>query len=248
MLPDDAFERLAAAEERSFWFRSRNRLLIWALQSYFPEASSFLEVGCGNGFVLAGVARARPEIRLVGSDLSASGLERAARRAPSAQFVQTDVRELPFEGEFDVVGAFDVLEHVTDDDRALAAIRRAVRVGGGVIVTVPQHRWLWSETDRFSGHHRRYRRRELERRLSEAGLRVRCTTSFVTLLLPLMAGSRGWQSISRRPFDPARELGISDSLDKWLERVMDAECRLIRHGARFPAGGSLLAIADRLSA
>jgi SAM-dependent methyltransferase len=154
------------------------------------------------------------------------------------------VRELPFDGEFDVVGAFDVPEHVSDDGRALAAIRQAVRLGGGVIVTVPQHRWIWSEADRFSGHHRRYRSRELEHKLSEAGLCVRYMTSFVTLLLPLIAGSRAWQSISRRPFDPARELGISDSLDKRLERVMNAESRLIRCGVRLPAGGSLLAIAD----
>lgn len=245
VLPDEAFDRLAAVEERSFWFRSRNRLLIWALQSHFPTAESFLEVGCGNGYVLAGIARARPSLRLAGSDLSAAGLEHAARRSPGAQFVRADALELPFDQEFDVVGAFDVIEHIDDDHGALAAMRRATRVGGGVIITVPQHRWLWSETDTFSGHQRRYRRGELERKLEAAGLRVRHVTSFVSFLLPVMAASRASQAVSRRPIEPTRELAIPGRVDRMLERVMDAEVHLIQRGARFPAGGSLLAIADR---
>ncbi len=116
--------------------------------------------------------------------------------------MRADGRALPFAGEFDVVGAFDVIEHIDADEAVLAAMRRAVRPGGGVIVTVPQHRWLWSETDRYSGHQRRYDRRELGRKLDGAGLKVRWMTSFTTLLLPLMAASRGWQSLSRLPDDP----------------------------------------------
>jgi methylase of polypeptide subunit release factors len=71
-MDDEAFARLRAAEERSFWFRSRNRLVVWALETFFPAAQSFLEVGCGNGYVLSGVAQARHQMRLAGCDLSAS--------------------------------------------------------------------------------------------------------------------------------------------------------------------------------
>jgi len=242
---DDDFARLAAAEDASFWFRGRNALLVDTLRSEFPGARSFLEVGCGNGYVLAAVARARPGVRVAGSDLSAAGLEHARRRVPDAVLLRADARALAFEGEFDVAGAFDVIEHVADDESVLAALRRAVRPGGGVIVTVPQHRWLWSETDRYSGHHRRYRRRELAAKLARAGLRLRWASSFVTLLLPLMAASRAWQVLSHRAYDPGRELRVASRLDGLLEQAIRLEARAIGRGVRLPAGGSLLAVAER---
>jgi SAM-dependent methyltransferase len=242
---DADFDRLAAAEAGSFWFRARNRLLLATLEAEFPTATSFLEVGCGNGYVLGGVAARHPEMRLVGSDLSEAGLRHARARVPGATLVRADVRELPFAGEFDVVGAFDVIEHIDADEAVLAAMRRAVQPGGGVIVTVPQHRWLWSETDRFSGHQRRYARRELAGKLVGAGLRVRWMTSFTTLLLPLMAASRGGQALSRQPYNPARELSVGRRLDALLDLAMRVEAVAIRGGARLPAGGSLLAVAER---
>jgi SAM-dependent methyltransferase len=245
VLADEAFERLVAAEDGSFWFRARNALLLQTLRRQFPDAGSFLEVGCGNGYVLAAVAADRPGMLVTGSDLSQAGLANAARRAPGAALLQADARDLPFEDAFDVAGAFDVIEHVPQDDAVLAALRRAVKPGGGVIVTVPQHPWLWSETDRYSGHQRRYRRRELEGKFAQAGLRLRMTTSFVTLLLPLMAASRAWQAVSPRPYDPGRELQAGERLDALLERIMALEVRAIGRGVRLPIGGSLLAVAER---
>ncbi len=243
-MDDDAFARLLAAEERSFWFRARRRLLVATLDRHFPHAASFLEVGCGNGHVLAGVAARHPDMHVAGSDLSAAGLAHARERVPHAQLVQADARELPFAQEFDVVGAFDIVEHVADDRRVLSAMRAAVKPGGGVIVSVPQHPWLWSEADRFSGHQRRYRRRELADKLADAGLRVRAMTSFVTFPLPLMAASRAWERVSRAPYDPAREFALPAALDRILERALDAEAALIARGVSLPAGGSLLAVAQ----
>lgn len=245
-LADEAFERLAAVEERSFWFRGRNELLLWALDRHFPRALDMLEVGCGNGFVLSAIASSHPWLRVAGSDLSEAGLLHARERMPAATIVRADARRLPFHGEFDVVGAFDVLEHIPEDGEALAAMRRALRGGGGLMITVPQHPRLWSEIDAFSGHQRRYTRRELERKLGEAGFRLRLVTSFVSLLLPLMAASRAWGAASRRDFDPGRELAVTPRVDVLLERVMRLELAAIARGARFPAGGSLLAVAERV--
>jgi SAM-dependent methyltransferase len=245
-VPSDAdFARLAAAEDASFWFRGRNALLVDTLRREFPAARSFLEVGCGNGYVLAAVARDRPGMAVAGTDLSAAGLEHAQRRLPDAALLHADARALPFEAAFDVAGAFDVIEHVDDDEAVLAALRRAVRRSGGVIVTVPQHRWLCSETDRYSGHQRRFARRDLAAKLARAGLRLRWASSFVTLLLPPMAASRAWQSLSPRPYDPGRELRVPGRLDALLESALRLEARAIGRGLRLPAGGSLLAVAER---
>jgi len=240
------FPALARREAGSFWFRNRNRLIIWALRRYFPSARSFLEVGCGTGFVLAGVARATKKMTLAGGDLLSAGLSFAHERVPRASLYQLDARRLPFDREFDVVGAFDVLEHIEEDHRVISAMRRAVKPGGGVLVTVPQHAWLWSAEDEAGEHKRRYARRELIERFENAGLSVERVTSFVSVLLPLMAASRLPRRSARRDdSDSLDELRLPRPVDAALEKALGAEFALIRAGLSLPAGGSLLAVTRR---
>jgi SAM-dependent methyltransferase len=239
----ESFDLLEAVESDSFWFKGRNKLIFWALDRYFPNAKSLLEVGCGTGYVLAGISRHRPEIALTGVEPYAEGLEIARRRVPEATLMQLDGRRLPFEAHFDIVSAFDVLEHVVDDDRLVAELARAVRPGGGAVVTVPQHPWLWSAVDEFSEHKRRYRLAELKRLLAGAGFRVLRTTSFVSLLLPAVAMSRCTQRY--RQFDPLGEYRAGRRLNQALGSTLEVERHLIRAGVSFPVGSSILAIAVR---
>ena len=219
-----AFDRLAALEPGSFWFRSRNRLLIWTLQRYFPTARSLLEIGCGTGYVLAGLQRSQPRLRVVGGELHGEALRYAAERVPGAELLQMDARRVPFDSEFDVIGAFDVLEHIDDDKRVLGQLLTATKPGGGIILTVPQHPWLWSAFDEYGEHKRRYRRSELVAKVTAAGFEVQRVTSFVCLLLPGMALARLLARV-RRP-DPFSELEAS-RFDRALERVLDLERALI---------------------
>jgi SAM-dependent methyltransferase len=242
------FAQLACLEDGHFWFRARTRLITWALGRHFPHACSFLEVGCGAGGVLAGLAAAFPLLALTGAEAALQGLELAARRAPGARLIQMDARRIPYREEFDAAGAFDVIEHVAQDRAVLAALYQALRPGGGLLVTVPQHPFLWSEYDARAGHVRRYRRRELRTRLLEAGFEIVTITSFVTLLLPLMAASRLVQRRPRPDYDLLAEFRVAPALGWLLERVLDAERALIRAGVRLPAGGSLLAVARRPAA
>jgi SAM-dependent methyltransferase len=240
--PQHAFEVLARAETSHFWFRARTELILWALDRYAPDAQEVLDVGCGTGFVLGAIGRHRPGLRLVGVELAERGLELAASRAPGAELLRLDARELPFEAEFDVVGAFDVLEHLGDEDAVLAAMARAVRPGGAVLVTVPQHPWLWSAVDVAAGHRRRYTRALLVQRLRNAGLEPVLVTSFVSLLLPALALSRRSRPNAEDELGLGRELRPG-RLDALLGAVMAAEGRLIRRGTSLRAGGSLLAVA-----
>jgi SAM-dependent methyltransferase len=238
------FQHLPRVEERSFWFRSRNALIIWALRRYFPHAQSMLEVGCGTGFVLRGVRDALPQMRLVGGEPFEAGLAVAAQRVPDAELMKLDARELPFREEFDVVGAFDVLEHIDDDERALAAMYGALRPGGGLLVTVPQHPRLWSAVDEYSHHVRRYRRDELPTKLRDCGFDVLRQTSFVSLLLPVLVLSR-LRFRDKKDFDPLAEFRAPPFVDSALGWVLTAERTLIRSGLSLPAGGSLLVVARR---
>jgi SAM-dependent methyltransferase len=237
------YAELARLESRNFWFRARNRLIVWALARYFPGAVRMLEVGCGTGFVLAGIARAFPGAELTGSEVAAEGLVHAARRVPAARFVQMDARRMPFRAEFDLAGAFDVLEHIEDDRAVLRALREALAPGGGLLITVPQHPFLWSEFDARSRHVRRYRAPELCAKLVEAGFEIVRMSSFVSLLLPLMMVSRLARRAPAADYDPLAELKVASWLNRTLEQVLDFERLLIRAGLDFPAGGSLLVVA-----
>ena len=240
----ESFELLPELEAQSFWFRSRNELIAWSIQRYYPGARSLLEIGCGTGFVLAGIHETIPDLQLTGSEVSVAGLDVAQQRVPGADLFQIDARRLPFVAEFDVVGAFDVLEHIAEDEEVIAELCRAVRPGGGVIITVPQHPRLWSRVDEFSRHERRYTRRGLVAKIERAGLRVERVTSFVTLLLPPMWLSRV-RSRGAAHFDPAHEHRSGARLDRALEKAMAVERLLIRRGLDLPVGGSLLVVAGK---
>jgi len=241
----DNFAELARLEARNFWFRARNRLIVWALGRFFSGARSFLEIGCGTGFVLAGIAEARAGLRLAGSEVHTAGLGFAAKRVPAALLMQMDARRIPFDGEFDVIGAFDVIEHIADDGAVLRGMHRAATAGGGVLLTVPQHPFLWSEFDVRAQHARRYTASDLRAKVTAAGFDIVKMTSFVSLLLPLMLASRLTQRAPQEDYDPLAELRISGWVSGILESVLSAERALIRLGASFPAGGSLLVVARK---
>jgi len=239
------FARLADQEAGNFWFRSRNRLLIWALRQYFPNAKSFLEIGCGTGFVLTGLSEAFPNLVLSGSEVFSEGLGFAAARLPGVELFQMDARRIPFREEFDVIGAFDVLEHIKQDEDVLAQMHLATRKGGGIIITVPHHPFLWSDADEFARHVRRYKTRELIDKVKNAGFEIVRITSFVSLLLPLLVVSRFKQRLSSKPFDPNSEFAIVPFVNTALEKILDSERTFIRAGVSLPAGGSLLLVARR---
>lgn len=241
------FAALADVEDRHFWFRARAELILWAMRRHFPRARSFLEIGCGTGNVLDAIARGPAPARLAACDAHVQGLAFAARRVPAAELLQIDARRIPFREEFDVVGAFDVIEHIADDGAALAEIFAACRAGGGVILTVPQHPWLWSYRDEFARHCRRYSRAQLLARLRRAGFERLWCTSFVSLLLPMLAWSRRRQ---RDPddFDAAAELRVGPLANHVCYALMRAERALIAAGASLPVGGSLLALAHKPAA
>lgn len=238
------FLRLKEVEPDSFWFQSRNRLLVWALRRYFTTAKTFLEIGCGTGFVLRGIHQAFPQMSLSGSEALSGILPSARRRLPDALLYQMDARQIPFQEEFDVIGAFDVLEHIADDVQVLSQIFQATRPGGGILITVPQHPFLWSPLDDIAHHQRRYTRKDLLRKVHGAGFEVVRATSFVSLLLPLMAAARIRLRRKGTP-NPLEEHSKSRPVRMLLERVMDMERGMIQMGIGLPAGGSLLVVARR---
>lgn len=241
---EESFEGLARVEAGNFWFRARNAIVLWALRKYFPHFQSLLEVGCGTGFVLSGITQAFPHARTAGSEIYTAGLAFAAKRLPGVELLQMDARKLPYEAEFEVVAAFDVIEHILEDELVLQNFHRAIKPGGGCVITVPQHQWLWSPVDEAACHQRRYSARELHAKVEAAGFRIVRSTSFVTLLLPLMLASRLAARRTGQAGD-SEALALNPVLDRALEAIMRIEHLVIKFGVSLPIGGSRLVVLQR---
>lgn len=240
------FKELAELEAGNFWFRARNKLILWALHKYSPGLQSFLEIGCGTGFVISAVSKRFPEARLSGSEYLEEGLVYARQRVPGAEFTQMDARNIPYESELDAIGAFDVLEHIKEDEVVLQQICKALKPGGIVFITVPQHRWLWSAVDEYACHVRRYGSNELHQKVCKAGFEIIRSTSFISVLLPAMYLSRllQWNKTDMN-MDDVAGLHINPILNKIFEWFLGFELVLIRVGISLPVGGSRLLVARK---
>jgi SAM-dependent methyltransferase len=246
------FDVLARAELTHFWFVARRRLLVALAAAYAPDARRFVELGCGSGNVLDVLARARAWQRIVGTDLHPSGLKWARERvASSVELIQVDARHLPFGDAFDAVGAFDVIEHIAEDEQVIASVRSALVTGGVFLSTVPQHPSLWSLADTVSHHVRRYRRGELEAKLRAGGFDIVFSTSYAVSLLPLMAVSR-LRARRTEPIDDVdartitrTELDVHPTLNRVLTSILNAEVALTQRGIRWPVGGSRVVVARK---
>jgi SAM-dependent methyltransferase len=241
------FQQLAQHETGHFWFEPRNRLLVGLANQYFPEAARYLEIGCGTGAVLAPMAAARTWARLVGAEIHPAGLIHARRRlGDQAEFVQMDARRIPARKTFDLIGAFDVLEHISEDETVMQEVCAALVPGGGFLAAVPQHPSLWSPADEVAQHERRYRRGELERKLRAAHFEILFSSSYASLVLPLMVASR---FTIRRSADNGtvtrRELVVPPALNGILRRVLEAEVSLTLKGLGWPVGGSRVVVARK---
>jgi SAM-dependent methyltransferase len=233
-----AFDELAELEADHFWFIARNQLIVGLANRFFPQARKFLEIGCGTGFALRAIAASRHWERLVGAELHPAGLVHARKRLSSeVEFVQVDARNIPAAAVFDLTGAFDVVEHIGDDEAVLRGLRAATQSGGGTIITVPQHPWLWSRADEVAHHQRRYRRGELEAKLHRNGFEILFSSSFTALLLPLMAASRLASKKNSSDHD-AYEFRVNPVVNRVLREVLRIEVKMALAGISWPAGGS----------
>lgn len=245
--PPQSHKRRVHFEKNNFWFMYRNQIITHFLKLYFSKAHYFLEIGCGTGFVLTGISKAFPNLKIFGAEAYPSALKYAKARTNRAEFAQMDVYRLPFVEEFDAIGVFDVLEHLSDDALALDEIYRATKPGGGIILTVPQHTWLWSALDIAACHKRRYTRKNLINTVQTVGFEVLFTTSFITLLLPLMLISRfrkNWQ-FKNKSQEMQSEVAIPRPLNELFKLVCSYEALILQKRCSLPMGGSLLCIARK---
>lgn len=132
------------------------------------DPHTVLDVGCGSGDNLAGLAHAMPRLVLSGVDVSPEALALAAQRVPGATLRQLDAQKASLEDRFDLVMSIQVIEHLTDDVSALRSM--ALMAKQWVLVTTMRGKMRHSEQS--IGHLRNYSDRELRAKAASAGLEV----------------------------------------------------------------------------
>lgn len=233
------FDRMAALDQTHWWYVARRRILSDVIARLVrpPDDALILEIGCGTGH----------NFGMLGAFGAVDGLEvdDAARQIASARLGRP-VGSAPLpeldgvaDGSYDLIALLDVLEHVEADTAALASIRKKLKPGGRILITVPANRWMWSAHDTVHHHFRRYNGVDLRTVIAKAGLKAELVTHFNTILFPLAATFRVLGKITGREeaddAQPAAPLNVAFTSLFALERHLVGRVPL-------PFGVSLLAI------
>jgi SAM-dependent methyltransferase len=240
--------RLVAAEDRHFWFRARNQIiaaLIAPTIEALPDGFRILEVGCGSGNVLRVLQRlARDRGVVEALELSPEAAE-VARARTGLSVTNGYLSDLDTSASFDLIAAFDVLEHIADEDAVLQQMRERLLPGGRLVLTVPAHQALWSSFDVASGHVRRYERATLSRALRTAGFRVEYMSYFMSLLFPPMWLRR--RLSNRNTNDMAAtldsEFQVVPVVNTIAYELLRREASAVGRRWRLPMGTSLVVVA-----
>lgn len=250
------FALLFEVEDRHFWFRARNQVIntvIKRLTTNLRNDCRVLEIGCGTGNVLRLLEQACKRGTVVGMDLFLEGL-RYARQRTAVPLVQGDIHKPPFGAKFDLIGLFDVLEHMTDDRQVLSDLGNILADEGELLLTVPAHPSLWSYFDEASHHCRRYEPAELESKLRLAGYQVEYLTQYMAGLFPLVWLWRRFAVLfrRRRPGDVKyakylanHELHCVPIINELMVLLLREEKYLIGQRIRLPIGTSIICVARK---
>jgi len=235
------YQQMAELDDRHWWYRARRRILAALVRRVVqpPVGAKILEIGCGSGHNLSMLAGFGHVDGLELDDemraLSEKRLGRKIMRSPLPELNEVKDKS------YDLIGAFDVIEHIDDDHAALAAIATKLKPGGKFMMTVPAHPWMWTAHDVANHHKRRYSKRALLALIDGSPMRLEKIGYFNSLLFPLAVADRAAAKL--RGKDDGNVSLPPAPLNSALEAVFGAERYLVGR-LPLPPGLSLFAVAS----
>jgi SAM-dependent methyltransferase len=224
-----------------WWYRARADLLETILSEHVGEPRRLLDVGSADG---PSVSWLRGHGKQVALDVDPRGL------GPGG--VCGSALELPFGAEvFDVVAAFDVIEHCDPEAQALGEVFRVLSPGGRFLMSVPAYQWAWTLFDDHNHHFRRYTRARAVRAVEQAGFGVERATYMFGATFPMFAaqrlvtrlkerGKRGELAPSEVPALPS----VSPAVEKVLMGMSGLDRKILAR-RNIPFGSSVVIVARK---
>jgi len=234
------YQQMAELDDRHWWYRARRRILAELIrrEARLPAKARILEIGCGTGHnlaMLAGFGHVDGlELDEEAAALSEKRLGRKVMRSPLPELDQVP-------DNYDLIGAFDVIEHIEDDHAALAAIATKLKPGGKFMLTVPAHPWMWTAHDVANHHKRRYSKRALRSLIENSPMKLERLGYFNSLLFPVAIAERAASKL--RGKDNGDVSLPPAPLNRALEAVFASERYLVGR-LPLPPGLSLFAVAS----
>jgi SAM-dependent methyltransferase len=233
---------LFQVEQSHWWHIGRRKILSTFVEAICRQVTDrrprILDVGCGTGANLLMLSKYGDA---EGVDISEDALSFCRERGLEKVKLGAG-EELPYDnGTFDLVTAFDVVEHMDDDLAGLSEMRRVLRPGGKVLLFVPTFMFLWGLQDDVSHHRRRYRLPELERVLERAGFEIeRSTYANIMFFLPILL-IRKLMRVTGMKASSENNINVS-ALNGVLGKMLGAESSILRY-INLPFGVSGLCVA-----
>ncbi len=232
---------MAEREQTYWWHLGRLRII----QTYLRAAKGkkqnirILNVGCGTGGTIDMLMQ---EGQTDNVDTSDEAINFMTKRG-YGNITKAEGVTLPFKDRtFDIVGAFDVLEHIEEHIEALQEWKRVIRDDGAILITVPAYQWLWSAHDVSLHHKRRYTISSLTAAAKQAGLRVDKRSYAITFSLPLIVGFRLLGKLLRsQTTSETSYVDVPTWVNSLFTRILYGEAKL-HTVASLPAGTSVIAI------
>jgi SAM-dependent methyltransferase len=219
-----------------WWYRARSKLLEAALGEFLGTAHRLLDVGSADG----------PSVEWMHGDHERFAVDLDPRGLTPGRDVCASATALPFpDATFDVIGAFDVIEHCASEDAIIGELARVLAPGGRLLVSVPAYQWAWTHHDVQAGHHRRYTRPRLVAAVERSGLTVLRATHGFAGVFPFFAAERLARRIRPATPGPGSSLPqVSGPMDRLLTGLSSTEAKLLR-GHDLPFGSSVFLAAER---
>jgi SAM-dependent methyltransferase len=235
------YQQMAELDDRHWWYRARRRIIADLIrrEARPPADAQVLEIGCGTGHNLAMLAGfGHVEGLELDAEARAISEKRLGRKVMSSPL--PELGEVP-DCHYDLIGAFDVIEHIDDDRAALASIAAKLKPGGSFVMTVPAHQWMWSAHDTVNHHKRRYSKAGLRTLINASPMKLDKVGYFNSLLFPLAVAERA--SSKLRGKEDADVKLPPAPLNTALEKIFEAERYLVGR-LPLPPGLSLFAVAS----